>query len=248
MAMEKTKQEIAQEEKSWSEETAREKEAEVRRRTRYGEFTQDKQKVQQTLAAQEDKLKETLAKMEAHQLQERELQARFKQMSQVLVGRAKGLRGAMAAGLPYRLDKRLEGLDLLVRDLEGGNISPEEGMNRLWAIHQTEKRLAQEAEVYSGDFTGDAGDPIQVKYLRVGKQMLAFSSLDGTRLGVLKPGTGNAYAWVREKDLDHAARQAIKNAIATAEGKSVPGFVPLPVWPASFPTASLAESKEGAAP
>lgn len=247
MLIERTKQEIAQEEKAWSEEVVREKEAESRRRQRFSEFSQDRNRMQQTLAAQEEKLKETLAKMEAHQYRDRDLQARFKQLSQVLSARTRELRAALALGLPYRMDKRLESLDLLVRDLEGGNISPEEAMNRLWAFEQSERRLAQEAEVFSGDFTGagDASassnsDPIQVQYLRVGKQLLAFSSLDGTKLGVMRrmppdSAAGKAsYAWVRESEMDREMRLAVKEAIATAQGKSVPGFVPLPVWKAAF--------------
>ncbi len=240
MLAERAKQEIAQEEKTWSEETAREKEAEVRRKQRFSEFTLDRLRLQQVLAEQEEKLKAIMAKMEGHQFRERELQARFRQLGIVLAAKAKELRPVLAAGLPYRLDKRLEGIDLLVRDLEGGSISPEEGMNRLWALEQSERRLAQEAEVYSGDFNEDAeghGDPIQVKYLRVGKQLLAFSSLDGSKLGMLRqspdsvaaPATAR-YAWFREQSMDRETRQAIKTAIATAEGKALPGFVPVPVW------------------
>jgi hypothetical protein len=233
MQVERMKQEIAQEEKTWSEEVAREKDAESRRRQRFSEFSQDRIRLQQTLAEQEEKLKATLAKMETHQYRDRELQSRFKQLGQALAARAKELRAAMAKSLPYRLDKRLEALDLLIRDVEGGNISPEEAMNRLWTIDQNERRLAQEAEVYSGDFSDDAGDPIQVKYLRVGKQVLAFSSMDGSKLGIMRRDSAG-YGWFREKDMDRDMRQALKQAVATAEGKSVPGFVPLPVWKNSF--------------
>ena len=242
MLAERTKQEIAQEEKTWAEEVTREKEAETRRRQRFSEFTQDRLRLQQTLAEQEQNLKAGLAKLEGHQYRERDLQARFKQLGNVLAERAKELRGAMARGIPFRLEKRLEALDLLIRDLNGGNISPEEGMNRLWSLEQNERRLAQEAEVYSGDFAGDAGqaDPIQVKYLRVGKQLLAFSSLDGSKLGMLRKAPDSAqggkpgYLWVRESEMDHDLRNAVKQAIATAEGKALPGFVPLPVWNNAF--------------
>jgi len=184
--------------------------------------------------------------MEAHQFKERELQAHFKQLGLVLSAKARELRAALAPGLPYRLDKRLESLDLLVRDIEGGNISPEEAMNRLWTIEQTERRLAQEAEVYTGDFSEDAGEPVQVKYLRIGKQLLAFSSLDGSRLGILKPLAPPAvgYVWVREKELDHATRQALKQALATAEGKALPGFVGLPIWRTAFPSMVMATKEQ----
>ncbi|MEO7426346.1 MAG: DUF3450 family protein [Fibrobacteria bacterium] len=238
MLIERTKQEIAQEEKTWTEETTREKEAESRRRKRFSDFGEDRVRLQQSLAEQEEKLKATLAKMETHQYRERELQARFQKLGQVLSSRAKELRAALAQGMPYRMDKRLETLDLLVRDIDGGNISPEEAMNRLWAVEQNERRLAQESEVYSGDFDAGAADPIQVKFLRVGKQLLAFSSMDGSKLGILRKDSAG-YAWVRETELDRDARQALKVAIATAEGKALPGFVPLPVWRSAFAQAAV---------
>lgn len=234
MLIEKTRQEIAQEEKLWADEVAREKTAEVTRRQRYAEFNQDKQRLQASLAEEENKLKGLLSKMEAHQWREKDLAARFATLSLAVGREAATLRSAMALGLPYRLDKRLDALDLLARDIEGNSISPEEAMNRLWVVYQNERRMAQEAEVYSGDFSAEEGaDPIQVKFLRVGRQFLAFSSLDETKLGILV-AKGNGYAWMREKDLDYSARQAIKQAIATAEGKSVPGFVPIPVWKSTF--------------
>ncbi len=240
MLIERTKQEIAQEEKAWTEDAAREKEAEARRKQRFSEFTQDRLRLQQVLTDQEVKLKEALAKIEGHQMRDRELQARFRKLGEVISSRAKAFRPVLAAGVPYRLDKRLESIDLLVRDLEGGNISPEEGINRLWAFWQSERRLAQEAEVYSGDFQDTAAgstDPIQVKYLRVGKQIMAFSSLDGSKLGILRRGPDSGkvrYEWVRETDLDRDSRQAVKSAIATAEGKAIPGFVPVPFWRTAF--------------
>lgn len=240
MMIEKTRQDIAQEEKLWADEQAREKTAETKRRQRFADFNADKQRLQASLAEEEAKLKSLLAKMEAHQVREKELGLRFTALTRAIGAEALRLRGAMAPGLPYRLEKRLETVDLLARDIESENISAEESLNRLWAIYQNERRLAQEAEVYSGEYDlGNGGDPIQVKYLRLGRQVLAFSSLDGNKLGVLVP-RGGRYVWTRETSLDFATRQALKQAIATAEGKSVPGFVPVPVWSLAFASAGNA--------
>lgn len=239
MLIERAKQEIAQEEKTWTEEVARDREAGSGRKQRFSEFAQDRLRLQQALADQEQMLKATLAKLDGHQFRGRELAARFRQLGAVFAAKAKELRPVLAASLPFRLDKRLEALDLLIRDVEGGSISPEEAMNRLWSLEQNERRLAQEAEVYTGDFSEDAGDPVQVKFLRVGKQLMAFSSLDGSKLGMLRPShpadSGSAgWEWVREKEMDRDTRQALKRAIATAEGKAVPGFVTFPIWASAF--------------
>jgi len=246
MVVERLKHEIAQEEKSWSEETTHEKEAIEKRKKKMVDFTQDRIKLQQSIAEQEQKLKESLAKMEAHQLKEKELNYRFNQLSQCLGNKAGEVKLIMAKGIPYRLDKRVEALSLLIRDIQGSNISTEEALNRLWTIEQNERRLAQEAEVYSGDFTEGAGEPVQVKYLRIGKQLLTFSSLDGSKLGLLRPETAPAqgFIWVRESEMNYETRQALKQAIATAEGKSLPGFVPMPIWKASFPALASLQSKD----
>ena len=100
LQVEKIKQEIAFEEKAWSEEVAHEKAAEAKRKQRFSEFNQDKQHLQQSIAEQEAKLKALLAKMESHQFKERELQARFQQLSQVVRSQAQTLRVALALGLP----------------------------------------------------------------------------------------------------------------------------------------------------
>jgi hypothetical protein len=239
MLIEKTRQDIAQEEKLWADEQAREKSAESKRRQRFADFNADKQRLQSALAEEEAKLKSLLSKMEAHQGREKEFALRFAALSRAVGVEALRLRTAMAPGIPYRLDKRLETVDLLARDIESENISPEEALNRLWAVYQNEHRLAQEAEVYSGEFDLENGsDPIQVKYLRLGRQVLAFSSLDGTKLGILVPVKGR-YEWKRESALDFGSRQALKQAIATAEGKSVPGFVAVPVWKIAFVSAGI---------
>ncbi len=234
MQVERLKQDIAHEEKTWSEEVTHEKEAENKRRQRFTEFNQDKQHLQQAIAEQENKLKALLGKMESHQFKEKELQARFSQFNRVINAQALELRKVMSLGLPYQMDKRTSSLNLLSRDLQSENISPEEGMNRLWAVYQNERRIAQDAEVYSGDFNNEGGDPIQVKYLRIGRQILAFSSLDGMQLGILRNPRAEQYVWMREREMDFATRQALKQAIATAEGKSVPGFAPFPIWKNTF--------------
>lgn len=234
MLIEKARQEIAEEEKAWADEVARDKEAEGRRRQRFAEFNQDKLRIQQGLAEQEQKIKGLLAKMESHQYKDRELKARFRSLAAAVAAEARELRALIPLGLPYQIDKRTEQLDLLVRDVDGGNVSPEEAFNRLWVFYQNQARMAQEAEVYTGDFAADAGDPIQVKYLRVGRQLLAFTSLDGGKLGIMRRGPEGKYDWVREGGMDYAARHALKEAIATAEGKSVPGFKTVPVWRAAF--------------
>ena len=250
MMIEKTRQDIAQEEKLWADELAREKTAEAKRRQRYAEFNTDKQRLQSALAEEEAKLKSLLSKMEAHQGRDKELTLRFAALTRAVGVEATRLKTAMAPGLPYRMDKRLETLDLLARDVESENISPEEALNRLWAVYQNERRLAQESELYSGEFDlGNGADPIQVKYLRLGRQVLAFSSLDGAKLGILVPMSQNSitrYVWKREGDMDFASRQALKQAIATAEGKSVPGFVPVPVWKMAFTTTPVTASTAGA--
>jgi hypothetical protein len=248
MMIEKTRQDIAQEEKLWADELAREKSAEVKRRQRYTEFNNDKQRLQAALADEEAKLKSLLSKMESHQGREKELALRFAGLTRAVGVEATRLHKAMAPGLPYRLDKRLETVDLLARDVESENISPEEALNRLWAVYQNERRLAQESELYSGEFDlGNGADPIQVKYLRLGRQVLAFSSLDGAKLGILVPKAGR-YVWKRENDMDFASRQALKQAIATAEGKSVPGFVAVPIWKMAFaPALNTALTNNGGA-
>ncbi len=239
LTIERLKQEIAQEEKAWAEETSREKAAEERRRKRHEEFTQDRMEMQKTIAGQDERMKEMMAKLEALGLREKELQTHFQALNNVVARESQILMPSMDTEIPYRIDKRKESLALLNRDIEGGQISPEEAVNRIWTFLQNERRLAQEAEVFSGDLLLEgAAEAIQVKYLRLGKQILAYASLDGTHLGILKSIPADSqkvqYGWMRENEMDHQTRKTIKDALATAEGISVPGFVPIPIWRAAL--------------
>jgi hypothetical protein len=55
-----------------------------------------------------------------------------------------GLRAAVVGGLPFHTTDRLKELDAITEQLDGGLITPEAGVARLWAFTEDEIRLARE--------------------------------------------------------------------------------------------------------
>lgn len=233
MQIEKTRKSIAEEEKSWAEEKGREEEAEKKRRERYESFTKEKQAMADAIAQLDVQIGERMAHAEALKGRDANLSAQVKFLRGVMLEHARQFETSIQNGFPYRLDKRLETARLLIDDLAKERISPEEGFNRLWVLYTTEHNLASDAEIYSG--TVQIGNQtVPVKYMRVGKQILAYTTPAGEKLGILVPVGEGKYDWLREDRMDYRTRTSLRDAIAVAEGKAVPGFVDFPFWATAF--------------
>lgn len=71
---------------------------------------------------------------------------------------------------------------------------------------------------------------IEAKYARIGKQVMVYASSNGEYVGVLNQTEAGDYIWINQDSLHYDQRQAIRGAVAVAEGKALPGFVNIPVW------------------
>ena len=228
------KRQIEEEEKIWAEEKAREEEAEKRRTTRLEEFRAERSDLKTSLSSVENKIQASIQKIESLKNSRKAWENRFKVLEGSVLEQAEEFAKYIIATIPHTKTKRVEAVQLVVRDLRQGKISPEEGYSRLFAAYAKEHRLASEAELFSGEVSLQSGEKIAVKYIRVGKQLLAYSSPTGANVGILRKKNNTEWVWVREDELDFDSRQAIRNAVAVAEGKAVPGFVELPFWLSDF--------------
>lgn len=233
--IERVKKEIAEEEKQWAEEQARENDAEKKRRERYEAFLLERQEIQRNIGTVETQLQERSDLVERLKSRTGGFDSQVAFLRRMVQEKAREFAGLLEKSFPYRLDKRKESVHLLIDDLAKERISPEEGFNRLWVLYQAEHALASDAEIYSGTVELADGSTSSVKFMRVGKQILAYINPAGDRLGVLVPTRDGSHIWKREDMLDYRTRVTIRNAIAVAEGKAVPGFVEFPLWIESFP-------------
>ncbi|HSQ43097.1 MAG TPA: DUF3450 family protein [Fibrobacteraceae bacterium] len=227
---EKVKKDIQEEEKSWAEEQSRETEAEKKRKERYEAYTQERIEMQKSLETLDQQIQERMDQVEEIKTRSSNMDGQVLFLRSVILSECRGYADLVANGFPYRAEKRTESIQLLIDDLAKDRISPEEGFNRLWVLYQAEQTAASEGEIYSGQMDAGNGQTFAVKYMRVGKQALAYMSPAGDRLGILIKGKDGKWDWMRENAMDLDMRTRVRNAIAVAEGKAVPGFVPFPFW------------------
>jgi hypothetical protein len=226
--LEMLKQEIAEEEKLWAEEKSREQDSEKRREQRYQDFQKEKMELKQSLEKSVRDMEKAMAKLESLKGSKRAYDADFKRMGRELLELTVQLEEKIHGDFPHEKSKRIESVALLASDLRQEKISPEEGFSRLWSLYQKEISMASEAEVFGGEITDATGREVSVKYLRVGKQMMAYADPSGSHLGWLKKSP-EGWEWLDEKSMDYDMRQSVRNMIAVAEGKATPGFVSAPL-------------------
>lgn len=234
--MEKVRKEIQEEEKLWAEEKNRETEAEKRRKERYEQFNREKQDAQESLDRISQQIRERMDATENLKIRQDNLSGLTKFFRSIILEEVRQYLNLVENGFPYRLEKRTESTQLLIDDLVKERVSPEEGFNRLWVLYLAEHAAASEGEIYSGHIDPGTGTNVPVKFLRVGKQVLAYTTPSGDHMGFLLKSKGGEWEYMREKSMDFETRNMVRTAIAVGEGKAVPGFVAFP-----FPLSSFQE-------
>ncbi len=250
LEIDQIKRQIEDEEKLWAEEKAREEESEKRRKERMTELESEKIALRSSVSQLEGDIQSTVRKIEGLKNKKVGLEARIKVLGDAVLAQVEPFEKEIAKTIPYQYEQRISGVKLVGLDLRQDKISPEEGFSRLMASYRKELQMASDAELYSGDVELQSGEKVSVKYIRVGKQFLAYSSPTGAHVGVLRRKSPGVWEWVREDQLDFDSRQALRDAIATSEGKAVPGFVEIPFWASDFamdsgemPASPVAETK-----
>lgn len=231
---EKIRKEIQEEEKIWAEEKNRESEAEKHRKERYEQFNIEKQDAQKALDLLAQQIKERMDATESLKIRQDNLSRQTQFFRTVILDEVRQYLAEVEKGFPYRQEKRTESTQLLIDDLVKERVSPEEGFNRLWVLYIAEHAAAAEAEIYSGHIDPGTGNSTAVKFLRVGKQVLAYMTPTGDHMGYLYKTKDGKWDYMRESSMDFDTRTLVRNAMAVAEGKAVPGFVSFPFLLNSF--------------
>ncbi len=182
-----------------------------------------------------DSLKKTADRLNQKQTKirqgEKELELRQQYLKQVLIDLVKSLKFQIQEGFPFETESRSGTLNLLLKDLEETEMSAGEGIQRLMAICDYEEQLNTSADLISTEVTLTNQNRLPVKMLRIGKQVLAYASLEGERYGLMvKERTDNKtmYQWQTD-NFSYEERKGIRTAIAVKEGKKPPQLVSFPV-------------------
>ncbi|GAB4181712.1 MAG: DUF3450 domain-containing protein [Wenzhouxiangellaceae bacterium] len=121
--------------------------------------------------------------------------------------------------IPFRLQERTDRV-LDMRDLlDTSDVTTSEKYRRLMELYQSELEYGRRTEAYRGNLP----DGQQVDFLRIGRTLLLYQSLDGTSTGWWNPQTRSF------EPLGDEYRLTVKEGLAIASNQRAPDLVRLPV-------------------
>ena len=128
----------------------------------------------------------------------------------------------IAADLPFLPDERADRLAQLQDLLARADISLAEKYRRILEAYQIESDYGRTLEAWRGELQTESGSR-SVEFLRLGRVMLYYQTLDAHESGWWNPQSG---AW---EVLDGSARRPLTQAIAIARQQQAPDYLVLPV-------------------
>ncbi len=159
-----------------------------------------------------------------------ENKARQKATTQTLLKLCDAFELKIKSSLPWELDKRLERVQILKRDVENGFANLEEAFKRLDALYQEEIRFGDEVSMINKPLTRNNGEIINADILKIGNQWMVYSDEEEKFYGILvreyKEGQ-LAYRW--REELSFPERDAVRLAIDVKKGKKPPQLITLPL-------------------
>lgn len=147
------------------------------------------------------------------------LEATNRDVVPLMIEMAEMLPQLIEADVPFRLDERLNRARFLIGALDLADVTTSEKYRRILEAYLDEIELGRMTEGYRGQLpTGQSVD-----FLRVGRTLLFYQSLDGTETGWWNP---NSRAF---EQLDDSYRLPVSDGLAIAQNQVAPDLVRLPV-------------------
>lgn len=184
--------------------------------------------LQQKLASvraeiQKEQVRATQAKLEVENWN-----ARIKYFQQSLAKEARQLTVLVQSSLPWQKETRLDRVNALVRDLDAGTASPEEGFGRLRALYDEEIRFGDEIVLQEQSLRRNNGALINAKLLRLGNVAMFYVDADQKFYGAMMRSPQGDAKWLEE--LDFKQREWIRRAVEVKGGKLAPELSTLPFF------------------
>lgn len=149
-----------------------------------------------------------------------------RQMTPLMLEMLDTLEQFVERDVPFLLEERHTRIRQLRDLMNRADVSNAEKYRRLLEAYQIENEYGRTIEAYRGRLDRD-GSSKTVDFLRIGRLVLAYQTLDGTEIGVWNPRTG---AW---EELPERYRLEIRRGLRIARKQAAPDLIILPVPPAS---------------
>lgn len=137
----------------------------------------------------------------------------------LMIEMAETLPRLVRADVPFRLEERLNRAQNLIDSLDRSDATTAEKFRLILEAYQNEIELGRTTEGYRGQLP----DGQRVDFLRIGRTLLFYQSLDGTQTGWWNPNSR------RFEALDDRYRLPVSDGLAIAQNQVAPDLVRLPV-------------------
>lgn len=137
----------------------------------------------------------------------------------LMIEMAETLPRLVEADIPFRVDERIQRAEVLIDALDRADVTTSEKFRRILEAYQSEIELGRTTEGYRGQLP----DGQRVDFLRIGRTLLFYQSLDGTETGWWNPNSRSF------EQLDGRYRLPVSDGLAIAQSQVAPDLVRLPV-------------------
>jgi len=137
----------------------------------------------------------------------------------LMIEMAETLPRLVETDMPFRVEERNARAQTLIDALNRSDVTTSEKFRRILEAYQSEIELGRTTEGYRGQLP----DGQRVDFLRVGRTLLFYQSLDGTQTGWWNPNTR------RFELLGDEYRLPVSDGLAIAQNRVAPDLVRLPV-------------------
>ena len=147
------------------------------------------------------------------------LEATNRDVVPLMIEMAETLPRLIQADVPFRLEERMDRAEFLVDALDLADVTTSEKYRRILEAYLDEIELGRTTEGYSGQLPSGQ----EVNFLRVGRTLLFYQSLDGTQTGWWNPNTRQF------EQLGDEYRLPVSDGLEIAQNQVAPDLVRLPV-------------------
>ncbi|MGX5173432.1 DUF3450 domain-containing protein [Aliikangiella sp. IMCC44653] len=125
--------------------------------------------------------------------------------------------------LPFKRDERLDRANKLKNNMLRADVATAEKYRHILAAYDMEIKYGEGFESYTGEISDSNNEPQQVEFLRFGRVLLVYLTLDGSKAGYWNPQSS------RFEALDESYIRSIEQGIKMANKQASPELVKLPV-------------------
>ncbi len=188
------------------------------------------EKLKEKLNSTRKQIRVAAAERNRHQNAAANIEAQKKALIRLLMAECESFALKIQQTVPLEREQRLQRIGVLKRELASGNVTVEEGFNRLNALYNEEIEFGDKIAMYRKPITRNNGDVVNAQILKLGNQWMVYMDEEEQYYGILqrKMEAGKiSYTW--KESLDFKEREAIRKAFDIKTAKTPPTLVALPL-------------------